>query len=432
MWIKILRTVTSDRRPAKDNWFRITQAGNSKVRPKSRAYGRKKKRTEISKIIRAQKTIYRQVIQQKLQAQASSAILFDNHHYAYSDLADLIFECAHNPELELETDKDLIIQDNPPQLLEPELIPSSTCGNPKYTPDIAVGESFSLDRRHSRIVGGNTAKAHSYPWQVSFRYKNYYTWSHLCGGAILDNWHVISAAHCELQMSDKIALGDHEIGCNSKAEEKNHFGIAKLYQHPQYSSKLYSAGLSYDYVIVRLDREIKFNDKISPICLPDQSSSTYPAGTECLVSGWGFIDGAGQTSPRYLQQGKLSLISSRECKRIWGPMTDHEVCAGSETVSGCKGDSGGPLACFNQKLGRYELFGVVSWGSNDCAMFEQPSVFARIDKVLPWIQQVTSGRVKPSRSRAGGYSGVGYSTNRNTTRFSSGIYNVPVKPRTSG
>lgn len=43
-----------------------------------------------------------------------------------------------------------------------------------------------------RIVGGKIALPHSWPWQVGLWYRS----KHYCGGSLLDNFFVVTAAHC--------------------------------------------------------------------------------------------------------------------------------------------------------------------------------------------------------------------------------------------
>ena len=46
----------------------------------------------------------------------------------------------------------------------------------------------------NRIINGNEAKAHEYPWQVALVKAGGH--SPICGGSIISDRHVITAAHC--------------------------------------------------------------------------------------------------------------------------------------------------------------------------------------------------------------------------------------------
>lgn len=49
----------------------------------------------------------------------------------------------------------------------------------------------------SRIVGGNESEEGAWPWQVSLQVYNHGAgFVHLCGGTLLNNLTVLSAAHC--------------------------------------------------------------------------------------------------------------------------------------------------------------------------------------------------------------------------------------------
>ena len=61
---------------------------------------------------------------------------------------------------------------------------------------------FLLQRRFfktisRRIVGGEDTTIRDYPWQVSLQISfDGSSWSHTCGGSIIDEKWVITAAHC--------------------------------------------------------------------------------------------------------------------------------------------------------------------------------------------------------------------------------------------
>ncbi|KAK0131953.1 C3a anaphylatoxin chemotactic receptor [Merluccius polli] len=95
------------------------------------------------------------------------------------------------------------------------------------------------------------------------------------------------------------------------------------------------------------------------------------------------------TSPRYLQQTSLPLLSSAQCRQYWGQnrITDAMICAGASGVSSCQGDSGGPLVC--ESGGVWSQVGIVSWGTSNCNV-RTPAVYARVAYLRRWVDQTTS------------------------------------------
>lgn len=57
---------------------------------------------------------------------------------------------------------------------------------------LAVLEKNVDDTDVQRIVGGNFADRGEYPWLIVLRYNNRF----LCGGSIIDEETVLTAAHC--------------------------------------------------------------------------------------------------------------------------------------------------------------------------------------------------------------------------------------------
>ena len=44
----------------------------------------------------------------------------------------------------------------------------------------------------ARVVNGQNAQRHAWPWQISLRYRG----GHICGGSIISNWWILTASHC--------------------------------------------------------------------------------------------------------------------------------------------------------------------------------------------------------------------------------------------
>lgn len=59
---------------------------------------------------------------------------------------------------------------------------------------IPVGTG-SQPEDYGRIVGGTTSEQHEWPWQVSLQlYRG--AWYHFCGGSLIQDRWVLTAAHC--------------------------------------------------------------------------------------------------------------------------------------------------------------------------------------------------------------------------------------------
>ena len=78
--------------------------------------------------------------------------------------------------------------------------------------------------RKSRIVGGEVAKPAEFPWQVGFRWQSDYARTNLfCGGSLIAEKWVLSAAHCFQRMRGppyqlKVVLGEFDVNNNDGNE----------------------------------------------------------------------------------------------------------------------------------------------------------------------------------------------------------------------
>jgi len=65
-----------------------------------------------------------------------------------------------------------------------------------------------------KIVGGNVVTPNSWPWQVALKYNGQL----FCGGTLLDqNW-VLTAAHCEYNTA-QVVLGEHNLYTSEGSEQ---------------------------------------------------------------------------------------------------------------------------------------------------------------------------------------------------------------------
>ncbi|XP_058238259.1 chymotrypsin A-like [Hemibagrus wyckioides] len=241
------------------------------------------------------------------------------------------------------------------------------CGVPAVSPVITG---------YSRIVNGEEAVPHSWPWQVSLQDQ---TGFHFCGGSLINEWWVVSAAHCNVMTYHRVVLGEHDRSSN--AEPIQIMKVAKVFKHEQYSPLT----INNDILLIKLASPAQLDARVSPVCVAE-SSDNFSGGMRCVTSGWGLTKYNAPDTPALLQQASLPLLTNDDCKRFWGSkITDIMICAGASGVSSCMGDSGGPLVC--QKDNAWTLVGIVSWGSGMCST-STPAVYARVTALRSWMDGI--------------------------------------------
>lgn len=249
----------------------------------------------------------------------------------------------------------------------------------------------SQDGQDGKIVGGKVTGVNEYPWQVGMVRRG--TTFVFCGGSLLSDRWVLSAAHCtyrETAYSLQLLLGEHDYSTTAETRMVRR-NIQQIINHPSYDH--YTT--NYDFSLLKMTGKAPFSSAphIRPVCLPPDDSADYNDFT-ATVTGWGTLYNGGSTSSK-LRKVQVVVMTNQECKASSYPtswITEQMLCA---NVAGggkdaCQGDSGGPLVTPVPGTDYHVLVGVVSWGSG-CAVERYPGVYARVSKQLGWIQAQTQG-----------------------------------------
>ncbi|KAH8247792.1 hypothetical protein KR038_010030 [Drosophila bunnanda] len=262
----------------------------------------------------------------------------------------------------------------------------------------------------NRIYGGEIAELDEYPWLALLVYNSN---DYGCSGALIDDRHILTAAHCvqgegvrERRGLKHVRLGEFNVKTEPDCiEEPNYLscadaaldiGYEAIHVHPEY--KEFSNYKYNDIAIIRLKHPVSFTHFVMPICLPNKTEPlTLAEGQMFSVSGWGRTDLFNKYFINIHSPIKLKLripyVSNENCTKILeafgvrlGPK---QICAGGEFAKDtCAGDSGGPLMYFDRLHSRWVAHGVVSYGFTQCGMAGKPAVYTNVAEYTDWIEGV--------------------------------------------
>lgn len=238
------------------------------------------------------------------------------------------------------------------------------------------------------IVGGDEAKAFSWPWQVAMFQHILFFNTFECGASVIGPNHLLTAGHCVYGSTNSpkgflFRAGVFNKGSTSVAMEEKLMAKA-IHLHPDYNHQSHEN----DVAVIELATPIQFNEHVQPVCLACNES--LPAGTLVTVTGWGAKYSGALTLPRYLRQVQVPIISDAECAKDYGQAFEASsmLCAGVKGEDSCQGDSGGPLVYKAGPGGPWVQHGVVSWGDG-CARAGKPGIYSRVAALIPFIQSVS-------------------------------------------
>ena len=263
---------------------------------------------------------------------------------------------------------------------EPVLFIKSDIGNGDHLFPFFTG----VKAINAKIYGGTNAVISDFPWQVYFISGNF-----RCGGSIISNRWVVTAAHCTFDDSGAaIAASDMfvRVGLNnpSDALDGKTYAVSQAIVNAGYNDQT----LLNDIALLRLTDTINFaNAKpIKLVTTDDAAQGATDPGVMSWVTGWGLIHVNPDVLPTALQKVQLPIISNAQASTVWGTIPATDLMAGflNGNKDACNGDSGGPLVV--PVLGEYKLAGIVSWGSSSCDTY---GAYTSVSDMESWIRTNT-------------------------------------------
>jgi len=247
---------------------------------------------------------------------------------------------------------------------------------------IGPGDHFypfftGIKAEQTKIIGGTNANIADFPWQVYYISGNY-----LCGGSIIDqNW-VVTAAHCTKDSNgNPIPASSMQIKVGSSTTSGGKvYSVSNVIVHSGFNSQT----LVDDIALLKIAGPINYTNA-TPIKLVspyDVTTGATDPGVMSWVTGWGLIRVSPQTLPSNLQKVQLPIVSNAQAATVWGTIPSTDIMAGylNGNKDACNGDSGGPLIVpvYNE----YKLAGIVSWGSSNCDTY---GGYTSVSALEEWI-----------------------------------------------
>lgn len=260
-----------------------------------------------------------------------------------------------------------------------------------------VNVSFCALKSRTLIVGGTKAHLKEFPHMAAIGYNTGSGISWDCGGTLISERYVMTAAHCTYSpdwgRAAWVRLGDLNLVSDRDGAKVQEIKVVQRIRNPQYKRPLEY----HDIALLQLEKDAEFNAFVRPACLP-YSLPDIGTQNKAIATGWGRVEWAEEQGSNDLLKVTLALVPQPTCNESFfdggvddklanGIMNKWQICAGEFGKDTCQGDSGGPLAIFNQDHDcMYNVIGITSLG-RVCGSVV-PGVYTRVYNYIPWIEEV--------------------------------------------
>jgi secreted trypsin-like serine protease len=253
-------------------------------------------------------------------------------------------------------------------------------------------QAWFTGEESQQVVGGHDADIKNFPWQVSLRENG----GHFCGGSILNERWVLSAAHCLWQSSPSRVNVLAGVTRRSDSESGQLRQAKEIYIYAGFAGVQNGRDASLIELENPLDLTVAEVKAIPIVTAAEAAAGSTAPGVKATVSGWGQTS-LQDESPDVLQYLEMPIVADQVAEQAYGYTRPDFLPVATdlngEDKSPCYGDSGGPLVVSDSN-GVRKLAGIVSWGDQNCTN-STPAIFGRVSAFESWIKDKAFSSPKP-------------------------------------
>jgi secreted trypsin-like serine protease len=294
----------------------------------------------------------------------------------------------------------------------------------------------SAEAAGAKVIGGEVAAEGAWPWQAALIVGGapVSTDSQFCGGSIVMERWILTAAHCVHMAQEDGSYADLWpqdisilVGTNQLIGDSGDLiPVEAIFRHPQYSGTQFD----FDIALIKLSRAPQVDYQTIEVPDAEYGDILNQQGVTTIVTGWGLQNGLALSAE--LRQAEIQVLDRNLCNTamlearaedaaggfgyavqtlglaeqdayaVWEdliaraprPVSENMICSGTFEggKTSCSGDSGGPLVV-PVEGGGYIQAGIVSWGltgssGKGCEETALFSAYTNISKFVPWLNQV--------------------------------------------
>ncbi len=254
-----------------------------------------------------------------------------------------------------------------------------------------------------QIVGGEPVETGKLPFMVSIQYERRGQTNHYCGGTLIDEDSILTAAHCTDRITRVntsttvdyrdvvLVIGRTKLDGNQGVERRIS-RLSDVEEHPKFDLRL--KGYRYDAAVIDFDQPVG----IKPIALASRGSNNLEQPKDgAFIAGWGNTVQQGtdlsepDRFPNRMHRAKVPIVSDRKAEKVYKSnyVSKIMVAAGRKGKDTCQGDSGGPMWAITE-AGRRQI-GITSFGYG-CGERGFPGVYAEVNSpsIFDFIKSASS------------------------------------------